>query len=115
MPKVTFLDNNKKVDVRVGETLLQAASRARVAITQRCRGNAACAMCKVTIKNMEQNPLTPPEEKERRLISDEQLAQGMRLACQARVIGNVEIAPTKNKLQSIVQAQLERQKRESEF
>lgn len=115
MPKVTFIEKNKKVDVRPGETLLQAASKARVFISQRCGGNASCAMCKVQIKNMGENPLSPPNEREKRLISEEELAGGTRLACQARIIGNVEVGPVQNKLQSIIQAQLKKQQRESEL
>ena len=115
MPKVTFLAKNKKIEAKQGETILQVATKARVFISQRCGGKASCALCKVMIKNHNDDPLFPPEEKELRLISNEQLNQGIRLACQARIKGNVEIAPMENKLQSVVQAQLEKQQRESEL
>lgn len=115
MAKVTFLAKNKKIEAKQGETILQVASKARVFISQRCGGKASCAMCKVMVKNSNDYPLFPPGEKEKRLISNEQLNQGIRLACQAKIRGDVEIAPMQNKLQSIIQAQLEKQQRESEL
>jgi len=115
MPKVTFLAKNKTIHAKEGETILKVAAKARVFISQRCGGKASCAMCKVMIKNTGESPLFPPEGKEKRLLSDQQLEQGIRLACQAKIKGNVEVAPMENKLQSIIQAQLEKQKRESEL
>lgn len=60
MPKVTFLAKNKKIEARQGETILQAAAKARVFISQRCGGKASCAMCKVVIRNHNEDPVFSP-------------------------------------------------------
>jgi ferredoxin, 2Fe-2S len=112
MPKITFNPGNKKVEVRQGETILRAASRARIFIPQRCGGKGSCTMCKIHVKADSQ--VSSPKEVEKRMIGDLNLTGGMRLACQARVQGEVCVELPENKLKAAVRAQLERQGQEDE-
>lgn len=107
MAKITFVPSNRSVEVRPGETVLRAASRARVAITQRCRGNGSCTMCKVRVDK--ESIVSPPCEAEKRLISETELAQGVRLACQTKIQGSTRVSLPQSKLAAVVQAQLAEQ------
>ncbi|MCM3633077.1 MULTISPECIES: 2Fe-2S iron-sulfur cluster-binding protein [Paenibacillus] len=77
--QVTFEPLARKVKVRSGTTVLQAARRAGVAIVTRCGGNASCFMCKVHIEDW--TGLAPMKENERRKLSGLEQT-GTRLACQ---------------------------------
>jgi ferredoxin len=110
MPKITFAPANRHVQVRVGETILRAASKARVAISQRCGGKGACTMCKVQLDP--NSFVSAPQEKEKRMIGEENLAHGVRLACQTKIQGETHVQLSENRLASIVRAQLEKQRQE---
>lgn len=110
MPKVTFNPRDKKVDVRQGETILRAASRGRVVISQRCGGKGQCTMCKVFVTDA--SCVSAPQEVEKRLISEEHLSCGMRLACQTMIQGNVSVEIPESPLKAIVRAQLLKKKQE---
>jgi 2Fe-2S ferredoxin len=110
MVKITFAPANRHIQVRVGETILRAASRARIAISQRCGGKGACTMCKVRVTPG--SFVSPPQEKEKRMIGEEHLACGMRLACQARVQGEAQVELAESRLASVVRTQLEKQRQE---
>ena len=112
MPKVTFQPSGKTIKARIGQSLLSAARSARVTITQRCDGNAACLMCKVMV---EEGAVSVPSEFEARKVGEKDLALGWRLSCQAKV-QNVDcvIKVPENRLKSVVAQALERQKREEE-
>ncbi|MBP1988900.1 2Fe-2S iron-sulfur cluster-binding protein [Paenibacillus eucommiae] len=106
LPEVTFLPDGKKIRVRPGTTLLDAGRHARVTIRTRCGGKAACLMCKVKVE--EQSGLTPMNQPEQ-LKLGEQGAEGYRLACQARVRGDVTVIIPEDPLKAAVRAQLARQ------
>ncbi len=110
MPKLTFIPVNRSVQVRIGETILRAASRARVAISQRCGGKGACMMCKVQVA--EGSKVSSPKELERRMIGAQNLARGIRLACQTRVQGETRVHLPESRLAAVVRAQLEKQRQE---
>jgi ferredoxin, 2Fe-2S len=106
---ITFLPDNKRVQVRSGTTLLDAASRARVTIRVRCGGKAACLMCKVIVP--EQQGLSPLNGNEQLKLGS--LAeQGYRLACQAKVTGDAEVTLPEDPLKAAIRRQLELQRGE---
>ena len=68
-----------------GEILLEVARKTNVAIDAPCSGNASCGKCKVKLVAGEMNsPKT-------RHISDEEYAEGWRLACVSKLTGDVEV------------------------
>jgi 2Fe-2S ferredoxin len=108
-PEVHFWPDDKKITVRPGTTLLDAGRRAGVQIRTRCGGKAGCLMCKVTVKD--QNGLSPMKQNERIKLGS--LAEdGSRLACQAAVVGNVEVEVPEDPLKAAVRAQLAKQQEE---
>lgn len=112
MPKITFTPAMRYVEARVGETILRAAARARVAISQRCGGKGACTMCKVKVEP--DSLVSPAQEREKRMIGEDNLACGMRLACQTKVQGETRVQLKEDRLAAVVRAQLEKQRQERE-
>ena len=67
------------------ENLLEAARKSNVAIDAPCSGNAACGKCRVQL-------LEGELDSQRTLhISEEEYADGWRLACVSRVISDVTV------------------------
>jgi uncharacterized 2Fe-2S/4Fe-4S cluster protein (DUF4445 family) len=71
--------------VAEGVTIIQAASDHHIPIRSDCGGKGRCGKCLVTAHPADR--LSPPSEAEMKVLSKEQLAAGVRLACQARVFG----------------------------
>ena len=87
MVSITFMVNGSQVQIsaNVGDNLLAAAQRANVAIDAPCSGNGACGKCRVKLLSGE---LDSPRT---RHISDEEYAQGWRLSCVSKVMGDVTV------------------------
>ena len=86
--KVTFqIENAAPVSIEgnPGDNLLELARRANVAIDAPCSGNGSCGKCRV--KLVEGQLETIPS----RHISDEEFAQGWRLSCNCKVVGDVTV------------------------
>lgn len=81
MIKITFLPDKKNIEVNKGTTILEALERAGISIDTPCGGKGICGKCKILIiKGI--NTITSIEEK---LISEEEIRKGFRLACQTKV------------------------------
>ncbi|WP_425387756.1 2Fe-2S iron-sulfur cluster-binding protein [Aneurinibacillus terranovensis] len=87
---------------------MRAASKGRVVVSQRCGGNGSCTMCKVFISP--DSCVSQPKEVERRMLGDDNLASGMRLACQTLVQGTVKVEVPESPLKAYIRAQLRSQK-----
>ncbi|MCC8066015.1 MAG: ASKHA domain-containing protein [Clostridiales bacterium] len=88
MFKVTFkFENSNDVEgfALEGESLLDVAKKMNVAIDAPCNGNAACGKCKVKLVGGEL------DTKKTMHITDEEFAQGWRLACVSKIKEDVEI------------------------
>lgn len=88
MYKVTFkFENSEDVSVfaAFGESLLEVARKTNVAIDAPCSGNASCGKCRVKLIDGEL------ESKKTRHISDEEYADGWRLACTSTISADVEV------------------------
>lgn len=85
--RVSFLPDGADAWVTTGVTLLSAATSARVAIDAPCGDRGVCGKCRVQAEGA----LEPPTRAERVLIDAEELHEGWRLACQARVAGDVTV------------------------
>jgi uncharacterized 2Fe-2S/4Fe-4S cluster protein (DUF4445 family) len=73
--------------VKGGETLLEVLRRHGVPVAAGCGGLGLCGLCRVKIL---QGELSPPSTREVELLG-QQLDKGWRLACQAKVLGDVEV------------------------
>lgn len=107
--KVEFQPKGKIVSLNKGENLLQAALKNRVPIRNRCRGNGQCTTCKVQILNPD--PMVSlPSSQEQRMIGEEALQVGYRLACQTRVYGRIQVRVPEETWKTTVREQIQQQK-----
>jgi uncharacterized 2Fe-2S/4Fe-4S cluster protein (DUF4445 family) len=87
MARVTFYLDGKTIETEVEQrvTLLEAASRAGVYVNSICGGEGICGTCKVLIKagQIRRGPTS--------LLTREEIEQGYVLACQTKVLGDVEV------------------------
>ena len=81
---VTFEPDGKTV-ADVPSSLLELSRIAGIALRGECGGTGVCGKCRVQITKS-YGSITPPTEKEKKQLSAAELAGGMRLACQARVL-----------------------------
>ncbi|HEO72453.1 MAG TPA: DUF4445 domain-containing protein, partial [Candidatus Hydrogenedentes bacterium] len=81
--EVKFEPLGRKVDVGRGTQVLRAAMTAGIAMDTPCGGHGTCGKCRVFLSGS----VADPTETERSLLSEEEVARGMRLACQSRVAG----------------------------
>lgn len=87
MPARGIDANTPSVRVCAGETLLDAIRRAGGSLYAPCAGRGICGKCRIIARG----GLAAPTDAERDHLTPAQLAAGVRLACQARIIGDVEI------------------------
>ena len=97
---VVFEPSGRRNRINEGKTILEAAQELGVDLQNVCGGQAQCGKCKVLI--VEGGPeqhgmvsrienLSPIEEAEKKLLDSQQLKNGWRLACQARIGGDVMV------------------------
>ena len=86
--KVTFqIEGGSPVimECNAGDNLLELARRGNIAIDAPCSGNGSCGKCRVKLVEGE---LESPQT---RHISDEEYAQGWRLSCSSKVLGDCTV------------------------
>jgi len=84
---VTFRPSGKTVHVLRGTSLLEAAEVADIVIDQPCGGAGVCGKCRVIVSGQ----ICDPTPVERDALSQPQLQQGFRLACQSSVCGPMTV------------------------
>ena len=89
--KVTFLPFNKTVEAEKGMNLLEIALKNGIDLEHNCGGNCACSTCHVIIREgMEY--LSPMQiDEEDQLDEADGLTLSSRLACQAKISGDVVV------------------------
>lgn len=83
--EVVFLPENNRVTVADGETLLNAVRLSGLAIEAPCDGRGTCGKCRLKVTGV----VSPPDASEVERLGD-LLESGVRLACQAKVYGQVQ-------------------------
>lgn len=82
---IHFLPADKKVTAAPGDILLDVAMTAGVHINAACGGEGVCGKCRVVIKSGEVSC------RETSKLTAEEESKGYRLACQTRLVGDVEV------------------------
>ena len=83
--QVTFWPEGERVRVPVEATLLEAAKVAGVDLASSCGGDGLCGKCRVIVRqgNVTAGPTS--------LLSREEIRKGYVVACQTKVVGDVEV------------------------
>lgn len=88
--RVSFSPSGQEGLIGGEKTLQDAAGQLGVDIESICGGEQKCGKCKVIVDEGIEN-LSPLEESERELLTDEEIDAGYRLSCMARVKGPVSV------------------------
>lgn len=91
MIEITFLTNDRKVvGAPINSNLLRVSLREKGGIPFKC-GGGLCGTCKCRIeRGLEHTDAVKP--KERNHLSQEELAEGYRMACQTFVNGDISVS-----------------------
>ena len=81
MIKITFLPDEKNIEVNKGTSILEALEKAGISIDTPCGGKGICGKCKVLINK----GITAAASAEKEFLSEEEIGKGFRLACQTKV------------------------------
>ena len=81
------INDKKKLEVRGGDSLLSVLSSEKIFIPSACGGKGTCGYCKLKVVEGG-GAILPMEEG---FISDDEIGQGMRLACQVKVKEAIKI------------------------
>jgi len=87
--QIVFEPDGLRSNVNPGVTILEAAKICGIKIRSECGGHGFCGKCKVIAKTPE--GLTSLSEREKELLSNQEIKKGYRLACQAYIKGNTVI------------------------
>lgn len=90
MPQVNFLPSGGSGPARIGESVLDVALRLGIPLGHACGGRASCPTCRVLVVEGAER-LSRGETRESQRLPDERLEAGWRLACQARLRGDVTV------------------------
>ena len=88
MPKVTLLPDAVSDEIRKGTSLLQCAEMLGVELLHSCGGVAACTSCRVVVRQGKEN-VSAMKEIEAEVLAESGILRSHRLACQARIFGDV--------------------------
>ena len=89
--KITFRPLNVTMEVPERQSILESCEAHRIPLEHSCGGNCACSTCHVIIRDG-LDRLSPPEDDELDQLDEaEGLTLTSRLACQAKILGNVEV------------------------
>jgi adenylate cyclase len=88
MPVIRYVPDERDVDARDNETILEVSLRAGIPFAHACGGNARCSTCRVMILDGLKN-CAPRNEREAALAAHLQFAPEMRLACQTKISGPI--------------------------
>jgi uncharacterized 2Fe-2S/4Fe-4S cluster protein (DUF4445 family) len=84
---ITYGNEQKKITVASGTGLGEAIATTGLPLEQPCAGRGTCGLCKV----LAEGELAPLDEAELSLLAPSERAAGYRLACRARVSGDVDV------------------------
>jgi 2Fe-2S ferredoxin len=88
--KVKFVPQNIEVEIKQGQTVMDAAHKNGVVIRSTCNGMPSCAECRVRVVDGDWNT-NPPSRKELSLIGTGYYIDQRRLSCQLLCFGDITV------------------------
>lgn len=94
MPRISFARGNREsIEVEKSSNLMQALLDAMIPVASSCHGEAVCGKCIIQVSKGAEN-LTPETDDESFLKDRLNLKKHIRVSCQAKVLGDIEIDAT---------------------
>jgi uncharacterized 2Fe-2S/4Fe-4S cluster protein (DUF4445 family) len=84
--KVIFQPGDEEVIATHGDTIMDAAQKGGLILNATCGGRGTCGKCKVKVEG----PISEPTKEEQRTVGPT-IDSGVRLACQARILGDIRV------------------------
>ena len=81
---------DKEAEVEAGITILAASLDMDLDIDHFCGGHCSCGSCRVVVREGSES-LTRPRPDEKMVLGHDAESRGDRLACQARILGDVTV------------------------
>ncbi|MDY6851470.1 MAG: ASKHA domain-containing protein [Thermodesulfobacteriota bacterium] len=103
--EVDFQPVGRHVLVEEGATILEAAQATGVGLSAVCGGTGVCGACLVRLAS--DAPVSPPNSTELSKLSPDDLAAGLRLACQVQVYGSISVDVPPESLTALQRTQVE--------
>ena len=82
---------NQTFEAKSGESILDVAIRHDVAIQHACGGFCACTTCHIEVKSGDDHLSSLEDDEQERLDRSVEVTLHSRLACQAKVLGDVVV------------------------
>lgn len=89
MSSIYFVNQNCKSEFPDGTTILEAARKLGIMVEAPCNGNGTCGKCKVQIRKEDLDKITYTDGLHK--VTDEEFSQGIVLACQSEIHGDIEV------------------------
>ena len=88
MASVTVVQTGRKVECPEGAGLLKTLLEAGVFVDNPCNGTGVCGKCKVKVLT---GTCSPMSDTERKMLTEEEIRDGIRLSCMTDICGEIEI------------------------
>ena len=85
--RTTFITRGSRYSTEADATFLELAHRVGLSLPSLCGGRGKCTKCRCQPRG----PVTEPTALELEMLTEQELARGIRLGCQARPAGEVEV------------------------
>ena len=90
IPSSLTLEDGSTFAIAHGTTILQVAKANDIDLDHFCGGTCSCSTCVIEVISGLQH-MSKMEPRERLVLGDDKSKKGMRLACQAKIYGPVQI------------------------
>jgi uncharacterized 2Fe-2S/4Fe-4S cluster protein (DUF4445 family) len=88
LAKVRFETDDVEIHVPIGTTVAEAALIAGCAVETPCGSMGICGKCRVIVRD----GVSLPDASEKRLLSETDISDGVRLACKTRIQGDTNVS-----------------------
>ena len=85
---LNVLPDDLWLKVKEGETIWEALQNTDIELESDCGGLGTCGKCKIKVLS----EIDPPSTQERELLEEQELKQGVRLACRTKVFRDMVIS-----------------------
>jgi uncharacterized 2Fe-2S/4Fe-4S cluster protein (DUF4445 family) len=105
--EIAFQPLGRKGRLPRGIPLLEAARQLGVGLSGVCGGLGVCGTCRVVIPRESRSALSPPNATETAQLEQDELAGGVRLACQAQALADLPVLVPPESLTAVQRTQVE--------
>ena len=81
---------SKRINVVEGSTVYESLLALNLPIGALCAGKGTCGKCVISV--LDPNPkISEPSEQEKKILNNQKILEGYRLACQTKILGDLRV------------------------